>query len=81
MEKPFSRDQPQLRIQAKMKRVRDGIERWHKSGKDPRSVGKLMEGAQPLANAGKLDELEKLVDQALEMLGETERVPDVYQKE
>ena len=81
VEKPFSRDQPQFRIQAKMKRVRAGIERWHSSGKDPRAVGKLMEGAQPLANAGKLDELEKLVDQALEMLGETEKVPDVYRKE
>ncbi len=64
-----------------MKRVRAGIERWHRSGKDPRAVGKLMEGAQPLANAGKLDELEKLVDQALEMLGETEKVPDVCRKE
>jgi hypothetical protein len=29
-----------------------------------------MQGAQPLANGGKLDELEKLVDHALEMLGE-----------
>jgi hypothetical protein len=38
-------------------------------------VGKLMEGAQPLANSGKLDELEKLVDQALHMLGETQKVP------
>ncbi|MGO9464589.1 MAG: hypothetical protein ACLQVF_10610 [Isosphaeraceae bacterium] len=81
VEKPISRDQPQFRIQAKMKRVRAGIERWHKSGKDPRAVGKLMEGAQPLANAGKLEELEKLVDQALQMLGETEKVPDVYRKE
>ena len=44
-------------------------------------MGKLMEGAQPLANAGKLEELEKLVDRALEMLGETEKVPDVYRKE
>ena len=78
MEKPFSVDHPQFRIQAKMKRVRAGIERWHSSGKDPSAVGKLMEGAQPLANGGKLDELEKLVDQALEMLGETEKVPDVY---
>ena len=64
-----------------MKRVRAGIERWHSSGKDPSAVGKLMEGAQPLANGGKLDELEKLVDQALEMLGETEKVPDVYRQE
>jgi hypothetical protein len=37
-----------------------------------------MEGARPLADGGKLPELEKLVDQALEMLGETEKVPDVY---
>ncbi len=82
VEKPFSsREQPQLRIQAKIKRVRAGIERWQKCGKDPTAVGKLMEDAQPLANAGKLNELEKLVDQALEMLGETEKVPDVYRKE
>lgn len=80
-EKPVSAmDHPEIRIQAKMKRVRAGIERWHKSDKDPRAVGKLMEGAQPLANAGKLDELEKLVDQALEMLGETEKVPGVDRK-
>ena len=74
-EKAFSLDRPQFRIQAKIKRVRAGIQRWHNSGKDPSAVGKLMEGAQPLANSGKLDELEKLVDRALEMLGETEKVP------
>jgi hypothetical protein len=81
VEKPFSMDHPQFRIQAKMKRVRAGIERWHASGKDPSAVGKLMEGAQPLANGGKLDELEKLVDRALEMLGETSDAPDVYRKQ
>ncbi len=47
VEKPV--DHPQLRIQAKMKRVRAGIERWLSSGKDPSVVGKLMEGAEPLA--------------------------------
>jgi hypothetical protein len=78
VEKPVSTDRPEFRIQRKMRRVRDGIERWHKAGKDPRPVGKLMEGAKPLADKGKLDELEKLVDQALEMLGESEKVPDVY---
>jgi hypothetical protein len=81
VEKALSMDRPEFRIQAKMKRVRAGIERWHKSGKDPRAVGKLMEGAQPLADGGKLDELEKLVDQALKMLGDTEKVPDVYRPE
>jgi hypothetical protein len=81
VEKPFSvMDRPQFRIQAKMKRVRAGVERWHKSGKDPSAVGKLMQGARPLADAGKLDELEKLVDRALEMLGETEKVPEVYRQ-
>ncbi len=72
---------PLFRIQFKMKRVRDGIERWHRSGKDPSAVGKLMEGAQPLAKSGKLIELEKLVDQALETLGETEKAPEVYRRE
>jgi hypothetical protein len=81
VEKAISMDHPQLRIQVKMKRVRAGVERWHSSGKDPSAIGKLMEGAQPLADAGKLDELEKLVDKALEMLGETEKVPDVYRQE
>ena len=49
VEKAVSMDRPEFRIQAKMKRVRAGIERWHASGKDPRPVGKLMEGAGPLA--------------------------------
>ncbi len=80
MEKPLLNEPPQFRIQAKMKRLRAGFERWHASGKDPSAVGKLMEGAQPQANAGKLDELEKLVDQTLKMLGETEKMPDVYRK-
>ncbi len=81
VEKPFVRQQPQFRIQAKMKRVLAGIQRWQRSGKDPSAVGKLMERAQPLANAGRLVELEKLVDQALEMLGDNEQVPDAYRKE
>ena len=54
--------------------------RWHKSGRDPSAVGKLMDGAQPLAKGGKLGELEKLVDRALEILGEAEKVPDASRK-
>ena len=54
--------------------------RWHASGKDPAAVGKLMERAQPSADAGKLVELEKLADQTLDLLGETEEVPEVYRK-
>ena len=81
VEKAISMDHPQLRIQVKMKRVRAGVERWLSSGRDPSAIAKLMEGAKPLADAGKLRELEKLVDQALEMLGDTEKVPDVYRRE
>jgi hypothetical protein len=82
VQKPFSMDnRPEFRIQAKMKRVRAGIERWVSAGKDPSAVGRLMEGVQPLAKEGKLDELEKLVDHALQMLGEPEKVPDVNRKE
>ena len=62
----------------KMKRVRAGIQRWHSSGKDPSAVGELMQGIEPLMISGKLNELEKVLDQALEMLGETEAAPDVY---
>ena len=80
VEKPVSMDNPLFRIQAKIKRVRDGIQRWQSSGQDPSAVGKLMQGAQPLANGGKFDELEKLVDHAIEMLGETEKAPDVYRQ-
>jgi hypothetical protein len=60
--------------------VRAGIERWHNSGKNPSAVGRLTEGAQSLMDGGKLNDLEKIVDRALEMLGETEKVPDVYRQ-
>lgn len=81
VEKTISTERPQIRIQKKMMRIRDGIERWHKSGKDPSAIGELMKRAQPLADSGKLDELEKLVDRALEMLGEREKTPHVYRQE
>ena len=80
-EKAVSVDNPQFHIQAKIKRVHAGIRRWHSGGKDPSAVGKLMEGAHPLSVAGRHDELEKLLDRALEMLGDTEKAPDVYGQE
>lgn len=81
VEKAASVDNPQFRIQAKMKRVHAGIQRWHRSRKDPSAVGRLTEGIHPLVVAGELDEVEKILDKALKMLGETDDAPDVYGQE
>jgi hypothetical protein len=79
VEKAASVDNPQTRIQLKMKRVVTGIQRWQSAGRDPWAVGQLMDGATPLAKAGKFQDLEKLLDQALEMLGETGKAEGMYQ--
>jgi hypothetical protein len=77
-EKAISMDHPQFRIEAKMKRVQAGIQRLHASGKDPSAVGDHLKGIAPLMDKGQFAECEKLLDQALEMLGETGKAPNVY---
>lgn len=77
-EKELSMDHPQFRVQAKMKQVRTTIQLWRESGKDPSEVEKLMQSVQSLMTEGKLDEVEKVLDQALEILGESEALPEVY---
>lgn len=78
VEKVISTDQPQFRIETKMMRVQKAMRRWLASGKPPLAVAKLLEGVQPLMEAKKYDEIEKLLDQALEMLGENDATPSVY---
>ncbi|MCL5268959.1 MAG: hypothetical protein M1457_00010 [bacterium] len=78
VEKAASVDNPNFRIQTKMKRVQTGIQRWHASGKNPSAVGEHLKGIESLMDKGQFTECEKLLDQALEMLGETGRAPDVY---
>jgi hypothetical protein len=78
VEKAISMDHPQFRIQAKMNQVREGMQRWRDSSKDPSEVEKLLQSVQSLMTQDKLDEVEKVLDKALEMLGETEAAPDVY---
>ena len=63
VEKAVSMDNPQFRIQAKIKRMHAGIQRWHKSRKDPSAVEKLTERIHPLIVGGKFDEAEKLLRQ------------------
>jgi hypothetical protein len=77
-EKAISADHPQFRIQKKMKRVREGMQRWRKSGRDPGEVEKTVQRIQSLMTEDKLDEVEQVLDQALDMLGETGALPDVY---
>jgi hypothetical protein len=69
-EKEVTPDHPRLRLQSKMQRVREGIQRWHAAGKDPSAVGEIMKQMQPLSAAGKLAEMEAVLDRALEMLQE-----------
>ena len=78
LEKEISMDHPQFRIQAKMKQVRAGAKMWRERGKDPSEVEKLMQSIQSLMTGNKLEEVEKVLDEALEILGETEALPDVY---
>jgi len=77
-EKEISSDHPQFRVQRKMKKVRETVQWWHTGGKDPSEVEKLVQGVQPLMNQNKPEEAEKILDQALEMLGVTETLPEVY---
>jgi hypothetical protein len=77
-EKALSIDHPQFRVQAKMKQVQSAVQNWRESGKDPSEVEKLMQSVQSLMTEGKLYEVEKVLDQALEILGESEALPEVY---
>ena len=78
IEKAISTDHPQFRIQAKMKQVREGMQRWRDSGRDPSDVEKNLQRIQSLMTEDKLDEVEQVLDQALEMLGGIEALPEVY---
>jgi hypothetical protein len=81
-EKAVSVDNPQLRIQTKTKRIHAGLRKWREAGKDPAPlVGDLLKKHTELAQAGKFTELEALCDTVLEILGETEKTPDVYGQE
>ena len=81
LEKIVSADQPRFRIETKMKLVQKEMQRWLAAGKPPLAVARHLEGVQQLMVAGKYEEIEKLLDQALGMLGDTNSVPGVYGQE
>ncbi len=78
VENEISSDHPQLRIQAKTRKVGMAVQTWHLTGKDPAEVEKLVQGVQTLVIQKKLEEAEKILDKALEMLGVSEDLPEVY---
>jgi len=77
-EKEISMDHPAFRIQAKMRQVQSAIQLWREAGKDPSEAEQLLQSMQSLMTQNKMDEVEQVLDKALELLGETEAAPDVY---
>ena len=55
----------QPRIQQKAKQVQAGIERWRRSGRDPRRVAVAMGELQKLMQGGNLPQAEALLDRML----------------
>lgn len=55
-------------MQAKIRKLHEGIRRMQDRGESPEEIGKIMEGFEPLVKAGKLIDAEKLLDRALEKL-------------
>ena len=63
VEKAISMDRPELRIQVKMKRVAQGLSVGTAAARIPRRSASSCNAPSRWPTAGKLDELEKLVDQ------------------
>jgi len=61
----------QERLQRKVQRVHEGVQRRSRAGGDPTPIIQLMNGLQPLLQQSRLQEAEALVDRALGMLGQT----------
>lgn len=63
----------QARMEAKMEKVKAGVEKWQNDGRDPSLIGEMMQELEPLMKAGKLKEAEALLDKALRLLGGPEK--------
>ncbi len=70
-EKPISTDLPQKRIQRKMETLQAGFRRWQATGRDPAPIGRFVEERLPaLLQENKLDEAEKVIDEAIKRVNE-----------
>ncbi len=57
------------RIQGKIKKLQEGVQKWQNEGKDPSPIAQLMQQFGPLMHDGKVEEAEKILDKALSELG------------
>ncbi len=65
-EKLFSEDLPQMRLRRKMEALQAGFRRWQLAGRDPAPIARFVEERLPqLMQAGKLQEAETVLDEAL----------------
>ncbi|MCI0535207.1 MAG: SMP-30/gluconolactonase/LRE family protein, partial [Verrucomicrobiales bacterium] len=60
------------RVQGKIRKLQEGIQKWQNEGKDPSSIGQIMQQFQPLMQDGKIEEAEAVLDKALALLGQKE---------
>jgi len=58
----------EARLTAKVRQVREGMERWQAEGRDPSPVGEIMQEFPPLMQDGKPAEAERVLDKALKAL-------------
>lgn len=58
------------KLQRKMKAIGEGVQRWQRQGQDPAPIGRIMQRFEPLVKAGKIDEAEAVLDEALRALDE-----------
>jgi hypothetical protein len=59
---------PAIRLEAKIRKIEEGVQKWQEDGRDPSAIGRMMQEFDPLMKAGKIQEAEAVLDQALKAL-------------
>ena len=67
-EKQASNDNPQARLQKKVRTFEAEAQKWKQEGRDLSPVGRIMQEFEPLMKQGKLPEAEAVLDRAIERL-------------
>jgi gluconolactonase len=65
---PANPEETAQRIQGKIQKLQEGIQKWQSEGKDPSPIGQIMQEFGPLIESGKLKEAEAILDKALKAL-------------